>query len=107
METVIKKFQDKPIKILLKDDIPNMINLIDVCDIIGINAFNWLESDNIKEFILCMEDGYREVHKKESKDRLVFIESSKSVYVHMLIFSKLTFENHTDIYKWFCNHEFI
>lgn len=106
MEVNIEYFEGKPIRMISKDGITNMVNIIDVGKIMNINVFEWLESAPIKSFISGLEKGYELALGAEPSDELISIESSTEVYVHTMVFCKLTFRTHMPLYKWFYSHEY-
>ncbi len=51
MEVFTKNFEGIPIRMISKNDITHMVNIIDVSKIMHINAFEWLETPEIKELM--------------------------------------------------------
>lgn len=107
MEVNIEYFEKNPIRMISKDGTTNMVNIVDVGKIMNINVFEWLETEPIKSFISVLEKGYELYYGSEPSEELMFIESSTEVYVHTMIFCKLTFRNHMPLYKWFYSHEYL
>lgn len=107
MEVFTKHFEGVPIRMTSKNGITHMVNIIDVSKIMQINAFEWLQTPEIKEFIAGLETGYESAYNVKPKDRLVYIESSTEVYVHTMIFCKLTFKTHMPLYEWFYSREYV
>lgn len=106
MEEIIKEFEGQPIKMLVSDGEIKMINMVDVAKALNANVFSLLEDSDTKKFIKMMEEGYERTYKKPVKNRIISVDSSDKIYVHHMIFCRMTFQKKfLKIYDWFYTQE--
>lgn len=102
MKTIIRHYKTHPIRVSIHTTIPfAMFNGVDVAKALEINFFEWLESEQIKEDIAA----YKKIassndHKEKS---ILNIESSTEIYLHPLLFMRLTWGKDNEFYLWHFN----
>lgn len=107
MEQTKRKYNGLDIRILNEKEADCMLNIVDVAKALEINPFKWIEQPEIKEFIHLFNEGFKKVYGKKPKKEIVNIESSEEIYVHHMIFCKLTFKDYLSIYEWFSSEEYL
>ena len=94
-------FENQPIKVLkLANSNYVLINLVDVANIMGKNAFEFLEKEETKKKIKIYENASRRYSDALAEKDVVKIESTEEVYVHPLLAFDITWPGNIELHMW-------